>query len=287
MQRLIIVTGRSGAGRTTVLSVLEDFGYEAINNIPLGLVSKLIEMPSSADTVVLGIDVRSRDFTVSNFLDILQTCRAAKQYSTELIYLDASDDVLIRRYSETRRRHPMSPDMDPRSGVQQEARVLGAIKAQADTVLDTSDQSPHDLKSELRDVFRQDHQTQLRVNVMSFSYKRGLPRGVDMVWDCRFLRNPHWDHTLRPLSGLDGAVGVYITQDPNYAQFLEHVTRSADFLLPQYRHEGKSYFTIGFGCSGGRHRSVYVTEVLAKHLEKANWPVSVRHRELTELNGQD
>lgn len=287
MQRLIIVTGRSGAGRTTVLSVLEDFGYEAINNIPLGLVPKLIEIPSSADTVVLGIDVRSRDFSIAKFLEILKACRAAEEYSTELIYLDATDDVLIRRYSETRRRHPLSPNVDPRTGVQQEEQVLAPIKAQADTVLDTTDQSPHDLKEELREVFRQDQRTQLMLNVMSFSYKRGLPRGVDMVWDCRFLRNPHWDRSLRPYSGLDRAVGEYITEDPNYAPFLEHVLSVTDFLIPRYRSEGKAYFTIGFGCSGGRHRSVYVTEVVSKHLEKANWPVSVRHRELTDLAPQD
>lgn len=284
MERLIIVTGRSGAGRTTTLSVFEDLGFEAINNIPLGLVSKLIELPSSAEGVVLGIDVRSRDFSVSKFLEIIQECRASDRFETELVFLDAQDDILIRRFSETRRRHPLTPDLEPRTGVEQEARVLSVLKERADTVINTTDLSPHQLKAEIKALFQEDRVRHLSVSIQSFSYKKGLPRSADMVWDCRFLRNPHWDRTLRAQTGLSPMVGAYIAEDPSFAPFVTHVVTVSEFLLPLYLKEGKSHFGVAFGCSGGKHRSVYLTETLSKHLEKQGWRVSVRHRELTDID---
>jgi UPF0042 nucleotide-binding protein len=198
----------------------------------------------------------------------------------EVIYLDCAQTELIRRYAQTRRRHPLAPDDTPATGIAREIDLLAPIRARADHLIETSEMSPHDLKAEIARWFDSRKSARLAVSVQSFSYKRGVPRGVDMIFDCRFLRNPHWVQALRELDGRDGAVVEHIATDPRFLEFVQKVTDMVLFLLPAQLDEGKAHLAIGFGCTGGQHRSVAVAEILGKHLAEAGWPVAIRHREL-------
>ena len=280
LHRLVLVTGPSGAGRSTAINVLEDLGFEAIDNLPLSLLPRLLDGPPLGRPLALGLDVRNRDFSVDVLLDTIRRLADDPQVSTQMLFLDCRADVLLRRYSETRRRHPLTPDGAPEDGIASEALLLQPLRQQADLLIDTSELSPHDLRAELQHWFDADPEHRLAVSVQSFSYKRGIPHGVDMVYDCRFLTNPHWEPDLRARDGRDPAVIAYVAADPRYAEFFDRVTGLALLLLPAYRDEGKTHLTIGFGCTGGQHRSVALAEAVANTLAKAGWPVSIRHREL-------
>lgn len=277
---LVFVTGPSGAGRSTAIDALEDLGFEAIDNLPLSLVGRLLSGPPLGRPLALGIDVRNREFSTVGLLEVLERSISEYGYDAELLFLDSSTDVLLRRFSETRRRHPLEPQGLITRGVERERDLLVALKTRADVLIDTSELSPHELKEELERIYRVEGAPRLAVSVQSFSYKRGLPRGVDMVFDGRFLRNPHWDASLRPLTGLDAKVQDYVAKDARFDGFFAQVSALTLSLLPAYRDEGKAHFAIGFGCTGGRHRSVTLTERLAKVLADAGWQVSIRHREL-------
>ncbi|MEM6467725.1 MAG: RNase adapter RapZ [Pseudomonadota bacterium] len=278
--RLVIVTGPAGAGRSTAINVLEDFGFEAIDNMPLSLVPRLLSGPASERPLAIGVDARTRDFSAEALWSMVQTLGTRPGVTLSLLYVDCAPDTLLRRFSETRRRHPLSEAETPRDGIEKEALLLAGLRSRADILVDTSELSPHDLKAELAQWFAQERSDALAVSVQSFSFKRGTPRGLDMVYDVRFLRNPHWDQTLKPFDGRDQAVADYIKADPRYGSFLEKLTDLVTFLLPAYQEEGKSYVSIGMGCTGGQHRSVHLTEVLANSLAQAGWRVSTRHREL-------
>jgi len=285
-QRLVLVTGPAGAGRGTAIKVLEDIGFEAIDNLPLTLLSRLLEGPPLARPIALGIDPRNRDFTTDGFLDLVTGLAGRPDLSAEVLYLDCREDVLLRRFSETRRRHPLAPDESPEIGIEREADMLGPLRARADHVVDTTDLSPHDLKDELLRWYSTEGPGGLSVSVQSFSYKRGIPTGVDMVMDVRFLRNPHWDPGLRPRDGRDPGVAAYVEADPRFAPFLAQLVALVDFLLPAYEAEGKTHFALAFGCTGGKHRSVAITENLARMLANKGWRVSIRHRELERQAAQ-
>ncbi|MEZ5716340.1 MAG: RNase adapter RapZ [Paracoccaceae bacterium] len=278
--RCVMVTGPSGAGRSTAIRVLEDLGWEAIDNLPLSLLPRLLEGPGHTRPMALGIDTRNREFSVAALIEVID--RFAERYGQplELFYLDCHDDVLLRRFSETRRRHPMAPAESPDQGIARELDLLVPIRARADILIDTSDLTPHELRAEVERWFAPEAGRGLAVSVNSFSYKRGLPRGIDMVFDCRFLRNPYWDETLRRLDGMDPRVQAYVAGDPRYQAFLAQVRGLAELLLPAYSEEGKAHLSIGFGCTGGQHRSVTLAEILARALAEAGWQVSIRHREL-------
>lgn len=277
---IVFVTGPSGAGRSTAINAFEDLGYETIENLPLGLLPRLLAGPVYKKPLVLGIDVRTRDFTVAGVLDALAQVERHGGYEGTLLFVDCDINILLRRFSETRRRHPLAPAGSPREGIEAELRLLDSLRKRADVFIDTSEMSPHDLRAEISAMFGGGDSPFLAVSLQSFSYKRGLPQGIDMVLDCRFLRNPYWDDTLRLLTGLDEAVQFYVRSDPRYRKFFDQLTELADLLLPAYRDEGKSHFSIGLGCTGGCHRSVSVTEDLAKALASKGWQVSIRHREL-------
>lgn len=279
-QRVVLVTGASGAGRTTAIRALEDVGFEVIDNLPLGLIPRLLTGPVPDHPLALGIDVRTRGFSALALADLIDEMTADPNIEVELLFLDCRPDVLVRRYSETRRRHPLSPEESPEQGIEREIALLAPIRDRADVLIDTSDLTVHDLKAGLSRWLGLDSGETLSVSVQSFSYKRGVPRGLDLVFDVRFLQNPHWQPELRPLTGRDPAVAGYVAADPRYAEFLERVTGLVDFLLPAYGAEGKSHLAIGFGCTGGRHRSVALAETLARGLADAGWQVSIRHREL-------
>ena len=284
VRRLLLVTGPSGAGRTTATNALEDLGYEAIDNIPLSLVPNVIDQKLDK-SLALVVDARNRDFSVTAFLALLDRLRQMSRAWPEVLYLDCRIDVLLRRFSETRRRHPMAPEDHPSLGIERENALLAPLKAQADFVIDSSDLSPHDLKKEVAGWFAVGEAVPLTLSLQSFSYKKGLPRDVDMVLDCRFLRNPHWDQELRPLNGLDAAVVDYIQSDLRYDEFFQRSLDLIRFLLPAYQDEGKSHLCVGLGCTGGRHRSVAVAVNLGQALAKWGGAVSIRHREIRQNVG--
>ncbi|WP_102224077.1 RNase adapter RapZ [Acidimangrovimonas sediminis] len=279
--RLVLVTGPSGAGRSTAIAALEDLGAEAIDNLPLSLVPRLLDGPPLARPLALGIDVRNRDFSASATIDLIDTLTRRPDVALELLFLDCTEDELIRRYAQTRRRHPLAPDGDPAQGVLREADLLTPIRARADVLIDTSDLTPHDLRAELERWFAPaDGGPRMAVSVHSFSYRRGVPRGVDMIFDVRFLRNPHWDPALRAQDGRDPAVAAYIWADPNAAAFFDKIVELLAIAMPAQLEEGKPHLAIGFGCTGGQHRSVAMAEKLAHALAQQGWAVSKRHREL-------
>ncbi len=279
-QRLVLVTGPSGAGRGTAIKVLEDIGFEGIDNLPLTLLPRLLEGPPITRPMALGIDPRNRDFSTAAFLELVDDLAGRPDTMAEVLYLDCREDVLLRRFSETRRRHPLAPDESPEIGIAREMDMLGPIRSRAGILIDTSDLSPHDLKDELLRWYDARETPQLSVSVQSFSYKRGLPSGVDMVLDVRFLRNPHWDKALRPLDGRARAVADYVEADPRFEPFFDRITGLVEMLLPAYLEEGKTHFALAFGCTGGRHRSVALAEKLTAALAAGGWQVSIRHREL-------
>lgn len=278
--QIVLVTGPSGAGKSTAIHAMEDLGIEVIDNLPLSLVPRLLDGPPLGRRIALVLDVRNRDFNTTSLIELIDTLTRDPAVSLDVLYLDCAPGELIRRYSETRRRHPLAPSETPDLGIAREIDLLAPIRARADHLIETSEMSPHDLKAEIALWFDQGKTASLAVSVQSFSYKRGVPRGVDMIFDCRFLRNPHWDASLRALDGRDHAVLAYIAEDPRFALFYEKLLDLLTLLLPAHGDEGKAHLTIGFGCTGGQHRSVAVAELLAKDLAKAGWPVSKRHREL-------
>ncbi|NKX42985.1 RNase adapter RapZ [Roseicyclus persicicus] len=280
--RIVFVTGPSGAGRSTAINALEDLGFEAIDNLPLSLLPRLLEGPPPERPMALGTDARNRDYSAAGLVAAYERLGEAPGYAPELLYLDCAADVLQRRYSETRRRHPLAPDADPAQGIAQELSLLGPVRARASVLIDTSGLTPHELRAEITRLFAPEGAGRLAITVMSFSYRRGLPTGADLVFDCRFLRNPHWAPDLRPRDGRDPRVQGYIAADPRFAPFRDRVAEMADLLLPAFAEEGKSHLTIAFGCTGGQHRSVAMAEILSAHLAEAGWPVSKRHREVDQ-----
>lgn len=278
--RVILVTGPSGAGRSTAINALEDLGYEAIDNLPLSLLPRLLEGPPPKRPLALGIDARNRDYSTDNLLEAYDRLRTTEGYAPELLYLDCSADVLQRRYSETRRRHPLAPDADPAHGIMRERELLGPVRAEATILIDTTDLTPHALRAEITRTIAPESGAPLSVTVTSFSYRRGLPSGADMVFDCRFLRNPHWDAGLKAGTGRDADVQSYIAADPRYAAFRTQVFEMIDLLLPAFVEEGKTHLNLAFGCTGGQHRSVAMTEILAAHLAETGWQVCIRHTDV-------
>lgn len=278
--RVVLVTGASGAGRSTAINALEDLGFETIDNLPLSLVERLLDGPPRGAPLALGIDVRNRDFSTDAMVALLDDLAADPDTDAELLYLDCRTDVLIRRYSETRRRHPLAPSESPDIGIAREMELLVPVRARADRLIETSELTVHDLKAEIGAKFATETSGRLAISVESFSYKRGLPRGADMVLDVRFLANPHWEAGLRALDGRTAEVQKFVSGDPRFEGFFERTIDLTQSLLPAYKEEGKTSLTLAFGCTGGKHRSVALAEKTAKALAAAGWQVSTRHREL-------
>lgn len=279
--RVVLVTGPSGAGRTTAVHALEDLGFEAVDNLPFRLVPQLIEGAVGGPPMALGLDVRNRDFSAGALIELIDRLSRDPALRIEVLYVDCGMAELVSRYSQSRRRHPLAPLETPQDGIARELDLLAPIRARADHLIDTTELSPHDLKHEITRWFGgPDTAPNLAVSLHSFSYRRGVPRGLDIVMDCRFLQNPHWEPKLRALDGRDGRISDYVQSDPKFAEFFQRLSDLILFLLPAYRSEGKSYLAIGLGCSGGRHRSVAVAEKLAIVLAQHDWVATCRHREL-------
>ncbi len=279
-RRIVLVTGPSGAGRSTAIRVLEDLGFEAIDNLPMGLLLHLLEGPENDRPMALGIDARNREFSTIGFIELAAKLRRMEQVDMSTLFLDCSDEVLLRRFSETRRRHPVAADASPETGVRQEKELLAPIREFADMLIDTSPLNVHQLREEVEHWFAPQSGRHLAVSIESFSYKRGLPRGLDMVFDCRFLANPYWRPELRAEDGRNPDVARYVQSDANYAPFFDRVVDLLRHLLPAYRAEGKAHLSVAFGCTGGQHRSVATAEAVAKALAEDGQQVAIRHREM-------
>jgi UPF0042 nucleotide-binding protein len=278
--RVLVVTGMSGAGRSTALKALEDLGYEAVDNLPLSLVPSLMSHRPLSAPLAVGADVRTRDFGVSALADTFHRLTPEGGAQPVVVFLDCSDDRLVGRFTETRRRHPLALDRPVIDGIRLERQYVSPLRDRADLVIDTTDLSPADLKRVLHGHFALDRSPGIALSVISFSYRNGLPRDADIVFDARFLRNPHYVPLLRTRAGLDPEVGAYIAGDPVFRSFFRDLGALLDSLLPHFEREGKSYLTIAIGCTGGRHRSVYLVERLAAWLGERGRAVSVRHRDL-------
>lgn len=275
---LVLVTGMSGAGHSSALKCLEDIGYEAVDNMPLALLGAL-GASAGARPLAIGIDVRTRNFDAAAVLDTVRRL-AAGGYAVRLVFLDSSDEVLRRRFTETRRPHPLAVDRPVGDGIAQERRLLGPLREHADLVVDTSDLAPADLRRLLTGQFALGETPALSVFVQSFSYRHGVPREADLVFDVRFLANPHYEAKLKPLSGLDPACAGFIAADPAWPPFFDALDRLLAVLMPGFEREGKTYLTIAVGCTGGRHRSVFAADRLAALLTKAGRKVDVMHRDM-------
>ncbi len=286
-ETVVLVTGMSGAGKTTALKVFEDMDFEAIDNVPLSLLGNLVlgrqkpfNAPGLSRPIAVGVDIRTRDFGIEAFFTRYDTLVSAGEVEAKLVFLDCDDEELRRRYEETRHRHPLAADRPVADGIAHERRLVLALRDRADLVIDTTGMTTGEFKRLLQGNFTSLPDNSLSIFLTSFSYRRGVPRSSDLVFDVRFLSNPHYDESLRDQTGLEEAVGKYVSRDPSFVEFFDSLTHLIEPLLPRYRAEGKSYLTIAAGCTGGRHRSVFVIEKLALWFENTGQKVQVLHREL-------
>jgi UPF0042 nucleotide-binding protein len=274
--RTVLVTGLSGAGKSSILRVLEDLGFETMDNPPLNALENLVACGDR--NLAIGVDARSRGFDADKVLETIDRLKLNPRLYPELVYAIAEDEFLLRRYTETRRRHPLAKAGQVADGIALERLLTDRLRRSADFVIDTSTLPV----SSLRQMIEQRYGAEspgIVISLVSFGYPSGLPREADIVFDARFLRNPHYDAMLRPLTGLDAKVGAFIEADPDFPSYFAHIKGMIDFLLPRFVQEGKKYATIAIGCTGGQHRSVFMIERLAGHLRQAGWRVGITHRE--------
>ena len=278
LPRLLLVTGMSGAGKSTVLDALEDMGWDVVDNLPADLLESFVRGDSECRTVpaAVGMDGRSRGFDPEHLPARLHAIEGVKP---EILYLDCADAELIRRYDETRRRHPLAPDRPAEDGIARERRLTFPLRSAADEVLDTTDLTPHQLRDELRLRYGGDFDKPV-LTFTSFAFARANARTADLVFDLRFVPNPHWIDELRPLTGLDVPVRDYLARQPEWTEALDRIEALLIDWIPRYLAADKSYVTVAFGCTGGRHRSVAAAVEMAERLRQAGFVPNVRHRDL-------
>lgn len=281
--RLVLVTGLSGSGKSVVANAFEDLGYYTVDNLPLPLLEQFLERPSELvpgdRRIAVVADLRVPGFAEA-FPELMQGLDRDRIDFT-LLFLDASDEVLVRRFSETRRPHPLAPDASVSEGIQRERESMGELRARADTLFDTSEWTVHDLRKAVYDQFAGELEAapSMVVNLFTFGFKRGLPPGPDLVFDVRFLDNPHFVPGLREKTGRDREVREYLEERAEYGELLDRLTDLLLWTLPRYRREHRSYLTVAVGCTGGRHRSVAVGEELRRRLGDEGWVVRLSHRD--------
>ena len=277
--RLLLVTGMSGAGKSSVLDALEDMGWDCVDNLPVSLLESFVRGDASECRLVpaaVGMDVRSRGFDAAALPDVLRRVPGVR---AEILYLDCSGQELIRRYDETRRLHPLAPDRPAEDGIARERAMTAARRSSADAVIDTTDLTPPELREELRRRYGDDSDQPV-LTIVSFGYARGVSRTADLMFDMRFLDNPHWVDNLRPLTGRDAPIRDYLERDPAWSDALDRLEALLTDWIPRYWAAGKSYVTVAFGCTGGRHRSVCTAEEMAQRLRAAGFSPNIRHRDL-------
>jgi UPF0042 nucleotide-binding protein len=291
-QRILLVTGLLGAGKTTALRVLEDLGWEAIDNFPIRLLERMIDtVPRQSDQtqplpaeerapLAIGFDTRTRGFNPHDVIERVKALTRRSDLELTTLFLDCSSRELERRYNETRRRHPLAADMPAASGIMAERELLEPLRRWADSVIDTTPFAVNDLQQVIRERFSAARAQAMTVTVSSFGFSRGMPPVADLVFDMRFLDNPHWIDALRPLTGKDAAVGAHIKSDPAFPEAYSRIRDLILMLLPRYANQGKAYVNVAFGCTGGRHRSVFVAERIAAALREAGFSPTLLHRNL-------
>ncbi len=284
-QRILLVTGLLGAGKTTALKVLEDLGWETIDNFPIRLLGRVIEPPTADGTelrapLAIGFDSRTRGFNPRAIIDRVKRLAGRDDLELTTLFLDCSGQELERRFNETRRRHPLAQDLPVTSGIGAERELMEPLRRWADMVISTTTYSANDLQQVIREKFKPETGATTAVTVTSFGFARGMPPVADLVFDMRFLDNPHWDPVLRPQTGQDAAVAAHVRADPAFAEAFERIRDLILFLLPRYEAQGKAYVNIAFGCTGGRHRSVFVAEQIAAALREAGFSPTLLHRNL-------
>jgi len=285
-KQILLVTGMSGAGKSTVLRTLEDLGWETVDNLPLLLLDRLLDtaLPEGSEgdarPLALGMGAATRGFDGESIVRRIKKLREDHGHDIGTLFLECTGAELERRYSETRRRHPLAQDRPAADGISRERELLMPLRRWSNRLIDTTDLSAQQLAQEIRSTFSSAQSGGPTLSVMSFGYARGIPRNADLVFDMRFLRNPHWVPHLRPGTGQDADVSAYIAEDPAYDAAMRQIEDLLLLLLPRYRAEGKSYVTIAFGCTGGRHRSVHVAERIAGRLREAGFSPTVTHRDL-------
>ncbi|MGC6399373.1 RNase adapter RapZ [Sphingomonas sp. FW199] len=282
--RILLVTGMSGAGKSTVLRTLEDLGWEVVDNLPLLLLDRLMAtaLPDGSNErpLAIGIGAMTRGFDAEAIVRRIKKLSETHGHDIGTLFLDCAGGELERRYSETRRRHPLALDRPAPDGIARERELLAPIRRWANRLIDTTEMRANDLAAEIRRSFAGPGEGEPVVTILSFGFARGLPRNADLVFDMRFLSNPHWVPDLRPGTGQDEPVSAYVAGDPAYAEAMERIEGLLLMLIPRYRAEGKAYVTIAIGCTGGRHRSVHVAERLAKRLRAEGFSLTLAHRDL-------
>lgn len=290
---ILLLSGLSGAGKTTALKTLEDMGWEVVDNLPLVLLDRLLDTPlpaghAGADErpLALGIDARTRDFDANAIVQRIRAMRERHGHDIDTLFLDCSSAELERRFAETRRRHPLALDRPAADGIAREREMTEPLRRWATQVIDTTGFTSNSLQQEIRNRFSRERLSDPVLTILSFGFSRGVPRNADLMFDMRFLRNPHWDADLRPKTGLDAEVAAYIAEDPAYEEAVGKIEDLLITLLPRYSEGGKAYITVAFGCTGGKHRSVHVAERVAKHLQEAGFSPTILHRNI-ESTPQD
>lgn len=281
--RVVVLSGLSGAGKSNALKCFEDLGFFCIDNLPPQLLPKLVDLctqtGSEINKIALGIDIRERGF-LRDFEYVLNDL-IKNGYPIEIAYLDARDEVLVRRFSETRRPHPLAKDRSVVEGIKHERERLKWLRDKATLIIDTSDFNIHQLKDELsRHFLERERSKKIVVNIISFGFKYGVPYDIDILFDIRFLPNPNFVSHLKSMTGKDKEVANYLLSSPQATLFLEKFLQFIDFLMPQYEHEGRYYLNIGIGCTGGRHRSVFIAETLGQHMKGLGFETTLRHRDI-------
>jgi len=279
-QRIVLVTGMLGAGKSTALRELEDLGWEAIDNFPVRLLPRLIGGEAQQHPLAIGFDCRTRDFVPAEVIKQVRTLEERHGVVVSTLFLDCAGHELERRFNETRRRHFLAEDRPVADGIAAEREVLEPLRRWADVLVDTTHFSSNDLQQRIRELFAPEAPREMTVTVTSFGFARGMPPVADLVFDMRFLDNPHWDPELRDLTGTDEPVGAHIERDPAFAPALAKIRDLLVELLPRYAAQGKTYVNIAFGCTGGRHRSVFTAERIAGALREAGFSPTVLHRNL-------
>lgn len=282
-QRVLLVTGLLGAGKTTALRVLEDLGWETIDNFPVRMLERLIDTPGGSDIrapLAIGFDSRTRGFDPHRVIALVKNLSQREDLQLTTLFLDCSGQEIERRYNETRRPHPLAGDMPAAAGIAAERELLEPLRRWADVVISTTEYSANQLQQSIRAQFAPEPGAGMTVTVTSFGFARGMPPLADLVFDMRFLDNPHWEPELKPQTGQDRAVGEYIRKDPAFAEAYTRIRDLLLLLLPRYQAQGKAYVTIAFGCTGGRHRSVFVAEQIAAALREAGFSPTLLHRNL-------
>jgi RNase adapter protein RapZ len=287
MAEFVIITGMSGAGRSSVSNVFEDMGWFVIDNMPLLLVGKVAELAegpnAKADKIAFVVGRNApEELSAEGVLEAAVDQLRSANSRVRIVFLDANDEVLIRRYEGTRRRHPLSEYDGVSAGIKRERAFLESVKARADVVIDTGDLNVHELRERIHGIFNEENSSTMAVNVVSFGFKHGLPHDVDLVFDLRFLPNPHWVEALRPFTGQDAPVRDYVLGNPDAVLFKAKLLDLLDMLLPAYVKEGKSYLSIAVGCTGGQHRSVAMSEEVGRVITEWGYPTVVRHRDITK-----